>query len=117
MHFGGIWDCFRININYHLRVPSSKCPLFRRPQPRFLLLAVQTYTGHNESYTQGGGGQNEIVWIIGGGGGGEGKQLLTPPPPPPPNPWEILILDLLLDALWWNLGLFSHKHNLPFMCH
>ena len=23
-------------------------------------------------------------------------------------------LDLLLDAIWWNLGLFSHKHNLPF---
>ena len=27
--------------------------------------------------------------------------------------WEILILDLLLDAIWWNLGLFSHKLNLP----
>ena len=27
--------------------------------------------------------------------------------------WEILILDLLLDAIWWNLELFSHKHNLP----
>ena len=27
--------------------------------------------------------------------------------------WEILILDLLLDAIWWNLGLFSHKRNLP----
>ena len=23
------------------------------------------------------------------------------------------ILDLLLDAIWWNLGLFSHKHDLP----
>ena len=22
------------------------------------------------------------------------------------HPWEILILDLLLDAIWWNLGLF-----------
>ena len=30
-------------------------------------------------------------------------------------PWEILILDLLLDVIWWNLGLFSHKHNLPFI--
>ena len=30
-------------------------------------------------------------------------------------PWEILILDFLLDAIWWNLGLFSHKHNLPFI--
>ena len=32
-------------------------------------------------------------------------------------PGEILILDLLLYAIWWNLGLFSHKHNLSFMCH
>ena len=23
-------------------------------------------------------------------------------------PWEILILDLLLDTISWNLGLFSH---------
>ena len=29
-------------------------------------------------------------------------------------PWKILNLDLLLDAIWWNLGLFLHKHNLPF---
>ena len=33
------------------------------------------------------------------------------------SPGEILILDLLLYAVWWNLGLFSHKHNLPFVCH
>ena len=33
------------------------------------------------------------------------------------SPGEILILDLLVDATWWNLGLFSHKHNLPFMRH
>ena len=39
----------------------------------------------------------------GGGGGGRGNYL-----PPPPPPQEILILDLLLDALWWNLGLFSN---------
>ena len=26
-------------------------------------------------------------------------------------PCEILILDRLLDAIWLNLGLFSHKHN------
>ena len=30
-------------------------------------------------------------------------------------PREILILDLLLDTIWWNLGLFLHKHNLPCM--
>ena len=29
--------------------------------------------------------------------------------------WEILILNLLLDAIWRNLGLFSHKHNLSFI--
>ena len=30
----------------------------------------------------------------------------------PPPPEKILIFDLLLDAIWWNLGLFLHKHNL-----
>ena len=30
-------------------------------------------------------------------------------------PQEILILNLLLDAIWWNLGLLLHKHNLPFI--
>ena len=31
------------------------------------------------------------------------------------SPGKILILDFLLDTIWWNLGLFSHKHNLPFI--
>ena len=31
-------------------------------------------------------------------------------------PREMLILGLLLDTIWWNLGLFSHKHNLPVYC-
>ena len=64
-----------------------------------------------------GGGQNEIAWIIGGGGKyvpvckacgklGESRGMF---------PREILILELLLDAIWWNPGLFSHKHNLPFI--
>ena len=30
-------------------------------------------------------------------------------------PQEILILDLLLDVIWWNLGLFLRNHNLPFI--
>ena len=30
-------------------------------------------------------------------------------------PWEILILDLSLDASWWNLGTALHKHGLPFI--
>ena len=30
-------------------------------------------------------------------------------------PREILIFDHLLDAIWWNLQLFSHKHTLPFI--
>ena len=58
--------------------------------------------------------QNEIVWIVRrtsyisvckacGKLGGSGGML----------PWEILILDLLLDTNWLNQGLFSHKHNLP----
>ena len=58
------------------------------------------------------GVQNEIVWIIGGGKyisvckacgklGGPGAC----------SPGEILILDLLLYTIWWNLGLFLNKHN------
>ena len=31
------------------------------------------------------------------------------------SPGEVLILELLLDAIWWNLGLFSGKHNLQFI--
>ena len=27
-----------------------------------------------------------------------------------------LILNLLSDAIWWNLGLFSHKHNFTIYC-
>ena len=30
-------------------------------------------------------------------------------------PREILILDLLLDVIWWNLGLFLREHKLPFI--
>ena len=26
-------------------------------------------------------------------------------------------LDLLLDAIWWNLGLLLHKHNFHLLCH
>ena len=61
------------------------------------------------------GKENKIVWIIGGAStylcakraasqGGGFRGVL---------PREILILDLLLDAIWWNLGLLSHKRNLP----
>ena len=32
-------------------------------------------------------------------------------------PWEILILGLLLDAVWWNLGLFSHNIIYHVLCH
>ena len=58
------------------------------------------------------GGQNEIVWIIGGTNsvckacgklGGSGGML----------PKEILILELLLDTIWWNLGVFAQ--TLPFI--
>ena len=61
------------------------------------------------------GGQNEIVWIIGGQDvfvckacgklGGSGGHA------PPGN---FGFFDLSLDAIWWNLELFSHKHLL---CH
>ena len=62
----------------------------------------------------GGGGGNKMCELLGkdkyifvykacGKLGGSGGMLS----------WEILILDLLIDIIWWNLGLFSHKHNLP----
>ena len=55
-----------------------------------------------------------LYGLLGGGGGGQvcicvqsmwqtrGVWGCSPA-------WEILIL---LDTTWWNLGLFSHKHNL-----
>ena len=52
---------------------------------------------------EGGGEQNEMVWINGGASTyrmgqtrGCGDML----------PREISILDLLLVAIWWNLGMF-----------
>ena len=30
-------------------------------------------------------------------------------------PGKFLFFDLLVDAIWWNLGLFLHKHNSPFI--
>ena len=61
---------------------------------------------------KGGGGQMRL-WIIGRASmypcakqtRGSGGMLSR----------EILILNLLLDAIWRNLGLFSHKHNLSFI--
>ena len=52
-----------------------------------------------------GGGEDKYVSVCKacgkvGGGGGWGHA-----------PQEILILDLLLGAIWWNLGLFAHKLN------
>ena len=60
---------------------------------------------------EGGGGHITLYGLLGGEHlcktcgklGGSWGMLL----------WEILILDLLLDAICWNLGLFSHKRNLP----
>ena len=48
----------------------------------------------------GGGGKYVFVCKACGELGGSGGML----------PWEFLMLDLLLDTIWWNLGLFSHKH-------
>ena len=59
------------------------------------------------------GEQNEIVWIIGGGGGGKHlfmcKACGKLGGPGECFPRENLILDFLLDTIWWNLGRFSHK--------
>ena len=59
-------------------------------------------------------GQKEIVWIIWGGGGGGGhvhicmqrmRQTRGIWGHAPPGSFDF---GLLLDANWWNLGLFSH---------
>ena len=63
-----------------------------------------------------GGGKMRLYGLLGGGGGqvcihvqsmwqtrGGGGML----------PGKFFLLDLLLDAIWWNLGLFSH--TLPFI--
>ena len=72
-------------------------------------------------FAQGGWGEKMRLYGLLGGGGRQvcicvqcvqearGVQGHVPP--------GNLILDLLLDAIWWNLGPFSYKHNLPFMCH
>ena len=62
---------------------------------------------------KGGGGQNEIVWgfflfFFWGGEGGGGKYVFVCKAcgklggPGGMLSQEILILDLLLDAIWWN---------------
>ena len=50
-------------------------------------------------------GQNERLYGLLGGGGGGGGQA------------NICVQSMMQTRGWWNLGLFSHKHNLPFMCH
>ena len=54
---------------------------------------------------RGGGGKYVSVCKACGKLGGSGGMLFR----------EIFILDLLLDTIWRNLGLFLHKHNLPFI--
>ena len=62
----------------------------------------------------GGGGEgNEIVWIIEGGQVHICVQSVRQTRASGGMfPWEILILDLLLDTISWNLGLFSHTHTI-----
>ena len=51
------------------------------------------------------GGKDAYVCKACGKLGGSGGML----------PREILFFDLLSDAIWWNLGLFLHKHNSTFI--
>ena len=53
----------------------------------------------------GGGGKHIFVCKVCGKLGGSGGML-------PP----LFELDLLLDAIWWNLGLFSHKTIHHLLC-
>ena len=64
-----------------------------------------------------------LYGLLGGGGGGQ-VHICVQSVQQTLEVWghapqEILILDLLLDAIWWNLGLFLHPpglflHPLPF---
>ena len=64
-----------------------------------------------------------LYGLLGGGGGGGGQASVCVR-----SMWqtwgewgegmlprEISILVLLLDTIWWNLGLFLYKYNLPFI--
>ena len=64
---------------------------------------------------------NEVVWIIGGGGGGKhifvckacGKLGVSGGMLPQGN----FDFGPFIRHNLWNLGQFSHKHNLPLKCH
>ena len=83
---------------------SCGCPNWESPS---------IHTGFFQLFAQGGGGEMRLYGLLGvkcisvckacDKQGGRGRT------------WEVLILDLLLDAIWCNLGLFSHEHNLPFI--
>ena len=67
------------------------------------------WEGEREEGEREGGGRREGIW----GGGGQvcimhAANEVGLGDASPGN----LILDLLLDVIWWNPGLFSHKHNL-----
>ena len=51
-----------------------------------------------------GDGQNQIVWIIGGELRIHVQSMLQTRGSGGMLPWEILILDLLLDVICWNLA-------------
>ena len=52
--------------------------------------------------------------VGGGGGGGGGNYIFV---------CKVcgklggFVFGPFINAIWWNLGLFSYKHNLPFMHH
>ena len=60
---------------------------------------------------KGGGGKKRLYGLLGGGQVCVSKHVANKAVQGT-LPWEILILDLLLDAIWWNLRLFLHKHKL-----
>ena len=100
---------------YVRKTAAHAIPKLYRWDPLWTLEYVNECQGLIQVFAQGGGGQNKIVWIIGGGQVCVSKHVANKGVQGT-LPREILILDLLLDAIWWNLGLFLHKHNITIYC-
>ena len=90
-----------------------------RPGQSFHMQCIVSFRFLPKEGGGGGGGQNEIVWIIGGEGGKYVSVCKTWGKlggPGACSPGEILFFDLLLGAIWWNLGLFFAQVQFTIYC-
>ena len=109
-------SCFIIYVHVHVGGVKSKPRHSAQPGRRYVYTRIHTRVSFSFLPKGGGGGQNEIVWIIGGQVSicvqsiGQTRGIRGHAPPR-----NFVFCDLLLDAIWWNLELFLHKHNSPFI--